>query len=290
MEAGEHYLPHAEQGRREMLGTDPVTGKIREVIHLPSNSWLPLQSAFALAVVCVCLLMKSYIAAMLAALVAVCFLLRWGWVNGAHPNAAPVSEDESADPPLHSRSFDGPGLWGMGVALLANGTLYLSLLFGWFYLWTVAPLWAVPAAFPINWQLLVASGVALSMAVFIFTRAVARLKKGNASGLGARLLAGGGVGLAHVALLLWGVWDANLHPAETAHDSVLTVMLIYLLVHSFLAVIFTGLQAWRVKLGYVGSRLPYEPVVLRLFWLYTLGVFWVSFAAFILLPMGWRMV
>ena len=38
---GQHALPHAAHGRRETLGVDPVSGRVREVIHLPGNSWWP---------------------------------------------------------------------------------------------------------------------------------------------------------------------------------------------------------------------------------------------------------
>jgi cytochrome c oxidase subunit I+III len=64
-------------------------------------------------------------------------------------------------------------------------------------------------------------------------------------------------------------------------------MLFYLLFHSGLATVATGLQAWRVKLGYLSARLPYEPMVLKPFWMYTLGIFWLSVAVFLLLPMAW---
>jgi cytochrome c oxidase subunit I+III len=62
------------------------------------------------------------------------------------------------------------------------------------------------------------------------------------------------------------------------------VMLIYLSAHSGLAVLLTAMQAVRVRIGYVGARLPYEPLVLQPFWTYTLGIFWLGFAVFVLLP------
>src|SRR3546814_1380729 len=88
--------------------------------------------------------LKAYILAIIATVATLIVLLRWSWENGAHPAAAPDAHTQPGEPPLHSRTFDGPGLWGMGVTLLANGALYLSLLFGWFYLWTVSPQWQVP--------------------------------------------------------------------------------------------------------------------------------------------------
>ena len=95
------------------------------------------------------------------------------------------------------------------------------------------------------------------------------------------------LGLAHALAVLWLLSLANLSPRTLAHDAVLAVMLGYLLFHGALVSLLTVLQALRVRLGYVGIELPYEPVVLRPLWSYTLAVFWVAFAAFILLPMAW---
>ncbi|BBI62692.1 hypothetical protein HSBAA_39980 [Vreelandella sulfidaeris] len=128
MMEGRHGLAIATHGRREMWGTDPITGKLREIIHLPGNSWWPLFAALALAVVCLSLLTRLYPLAGVAVVVAVIFLLRWSWENGAHPNAAPDARVEPGDPPLHSRTMDGPGLWAMAIALLANGSFFLSYL------------------------------------------------------------------------------------------------------------------------------------------------------------------
>jgi len=285
--AGEHDLAEVQNLRRDIYGSDAVTGKVREVIHLPTNSWLPLLTAAVLAVVCVSLLVKVYLIALVAAVVALLLVLRWGWENGAHPRAAPVRADDPVDPPLHSRTCDGPGLWGMVISLMANGTLYVSLLFGWFYLWTAAPQWSTPETSPLALIPLAVSGALLALAVSIYRIAVSRLRKGNDGSLSLQLWAVSAIGLTHWCLLGWVLKTSSLQPTELAHDAVLAVALYYLLLHSGLAVIFTALQALRVKLGYVGARVPYEPIVIQAFWVYTLGVFWLSFAMFLLLPMAW---
>src|SRR5690606_24569870 len=88
IERGEFGLAEPRHDLRETYGSDAVTGKLKEIIHLPASSWLPLYSAAAIAVMCVCLLIKSYLLA-LAALSAVMYcLLHWSWHNGAHPIAA----------------------------------------------------------------------------------------------------------------------------------------------------------------------------------------------------------
>jgi len=101
-------------------------------------------------VVCISLLTRVYALAGIFVVIAGVLLLRWSWENGAHPNAAPDAGVKPGDPPLHSRTMDGPGLWAMAVFLIANGSFFLSYLFGWFYLWTVSPEWQMPDTPPLS--------------------------------------------------------------------------------------------------------------------------------------------
>lgn len=288
--AGAHGLSDVGHGRREIYGTDAMHARLKEVIHLPTNSWWPMLSALALAAVCISLLTRTYPLALAALVVAAGLLLRWSWENGAHPKAAPVDLQEPTDPPLHSRTCDGPGLWGMAVTLMADATLYLSLLFSWFYLWTVSPEWRLPEETPLALAPLVLCGLLLAAAVALYSRMTQRLRLGQDRNLWANTALVALLGVLHTAALIGVFVGAGLRPTELAHDAVLMVMLFYLLFHSGLATVATGLQAWRVKLGYLSARLPYEPMVLKPFWMYTLGIFWLSVAAFRLLPMAWGSV
>lgn len=284
---GKHGLTDIAHGKRELYGTDAITGKLREVIHVPANSWRPLQASLALAVVCISLLVQAYMVALVGCAVAAGFLLLWSWENGAHPKAAPPHPHEPTDPPWHSRTDHGPGLWGMVVAMMANGALYLCLIYGWFYLWTVASNWALPEESPIAvWPLLI-SGALLSFAVWHYRALVTRLRRRDDHNLARNLWLTSAIGLAHWLLLVWVFVAAPLQATEISHDAILTVMLIYLLFHSGLGVVLTALQALRAGRGYVSGVYPYEPVVIQPFWLYTLTVFWLSVAAFILVPMAW---
>ena len=287
IEQGEHGLGEVMYGRRDIFGSDAVTGKVREIIHLPTNSWLPLQTAAVIAVACISLLLRLYPLALAAAIVVLLLALRWSWHNGAHPVASPWRDDDPLDPPLHSRTVDGPGLWGMVTSLMANGTLYVSLLFGWFYLWTAAPQWSMPAQAPLSTGLLLTAGGLLSLATLVFHLVVQRLRQRDDTRLQSLLWLATALGALHLVSLSWVLFSAPLQPGEQAHDAVLSVVLYYLLLHGLLATLATALQACRVSIGYVSARLPYEPVVLQPLWRYTLGVFWLGFAAFVLLPTVW---
>ena len=284
---GEHALAVIDHGRRETWGSDPLTGQVREIIHLPGNSWLPVIAAALIAGVCLSLLTRAYGLAALFALASLGVLLRWSWENGAHPKAAPDAKTQPGDPPLHSRTCDGPGLWGMAVTLLADGALYLSLLFGWFYLWTVAPDWQVPERAGFDQRLLLASAVLLAVATFWQRRLLVRLRQGDARGLAGGLAGVAGLGLLHAVLLLWALLGGELAPRQTAHDAVIAVVLGYSLVHGLLAAVLSALQGWRVRCGYVGVETPYEPLVVEQLWYYNLGVLWIGYFALVLFPPTW---
>ncbi|TBV00683.1 cytochrome c oxidase subunit I [Phytopseudomonas dryadis] len=281
---GEHALTVIDHGRRETWGVDPLTGKVREIIHLPGNSWLPFIAACLIALLCLSLLGKVYWLAILACVASTLVLLRWSWENGAHPKAAPDARTQPGEPPLHSRTCDGPGLWGMGVTLLANGALYLSLLFGWFYLWTVAPNWQVPDAPVFDQRLLLASAVLLSVAAVWQRQVLKRLRRGDDSGLTTCFVGLTLLGLGHSALLFWALLAGDLAPRATAHDAVIFVLLVYSLGHGLLAAVLSALQALRVRYGYVSATSPYEPLVVEQWWNYSLGVLWCSYFALVLFP------
>jgi len=260
---------------------------VREIIRLPCNSWLPFIASLFLAALCLGLLKKAYGIALAATVATLVALFRWSWENGTHPNAAPDARTQPGEPPLHSRTFDGPGLWGMGVTLLANGALYLCLLFGWFYLWTVSPEWQVPEQSELNGWLMLASALLLTVGTLWMRRVPAQLRRGTSTHLLRDLCISAGLGLVQCAALLWLLLDANLDITETAHDAVIFVMLSYSLIHCALATILTILQAWRVMKGYVGLHAPYETVVVEQLWYYNLGVLWSAYAAIVLFPSTW---
>ncbi|MDQ7733022.1 cytochrome c oxidase subunit I [Halomonas sp. SpR1] len=284
MAEGQHGLAVATHGRREMWGSDPITGKVREIIHLPGNSWWPLFAAMALAVVCISLLTRLYPLAGIAVIIAGLFLLRWSWENGAHPKAAPDAEVAPGDPPLHSRTMDGPGLWAMSITLIANGSFFLSYLFGWFYLWTVSPEWRMPDSSPLSLLGLVVAGVALTVGAGFLEKLVRGLRQGTDAGLAVGMYCISALGFVQVAITLWVLLSADLAVTETSHDAIILVGLAYALLHGGLGAVLTLLQGLRVGYGYVGAHAPFEPAVVTQWWRYNLVTFWILVGALAVLP------
>lgn len=292
--AGEHALARSDAGR-ETLGTSAVAARPTHLIVLPGNSWLPLQTALLLSALCVLLLCKLYVLAGLCAVVTAALLLRWSWVNGEHPGYGASRpgdrgprearvNGETVRP--HTHGIDGPGLWGMNFTLLANGAIYASLVFGWFYLWTVAPQWQVPSQPLLGSSAMLAVAAPLALGAWLLRRVCTGLHRESSSGSFAMLITAGSLGFLATALLGALLWQLPLRPQTSAHDSILCVALLYLLLHAALAGVLAWLQAARVRRGWVGLHRPYEPRVVAAWWNYSAAVALLAWAVFALAPRG----
>lgn len=275
--AGNYHLRDFAHGRRETFYTSGVLARADAVAHVPTNSWIPLQAAVGLALLCITLLTRSYWLALVVAAAAAAMLLRWSWVNGAHPEAAPVNDKRSDQLPLHSRTMDGPGLWGMRVTLMANATLYVCLLFGWFYLWAT-PDRPLPEQNPLDITLLLLSAV-LCIGAFASHRA-SLAPANNMRELRHRLWLAGCFGLLHCTVTVACLVSSPLRWHELTHDALIGFALLYLLFHSIVGVLITLLQAARCRRGYVSPALPYELRITADWWLYTLVIAWTVLVVF----------
>ena len=109
---------------------------------------------------------------------------------------------------------------------------------------------------------------------------------GNDAGLSRSLALVAGFGFAGSAALATLLAAAPLHPTLGAHDATLAFTLIFLLAHCVLASVLAGLQALRVRRGYVGAHAPFEIAVVAPFWRFVTGALAVAWAAFALLPLS----
>ena len=255
--AGAGFLGHAEPQRREMLVTGAVHAEPEQVVVLPGNSWTPLVAALCLAVFFAGFLVKVYwLAALGAALAAAAFVF-WAWHDTG--SGAPERMDAGLGHtlPLHHATSRPPGYWGAILTLLADATLYGSLLFAFFFLWTVSPAWPPPGTRDGGLALPAAALVALAASSVVLHL-----------GRGRMIATAGAAALAavFVALQAAALAAAGLQPRSHAYDAVVATIWTYVLFHVGVALLMAAVVAARHRAGRNGG--PGAARVAALFWHY----------------------
>ena len=279
--AGEGYLGFTRNGWCETLGVDPGTGAPTEVVVLPRPSFLPLWTGLATLAFVLCLLFKLYALAPVPLLVVVGLFLAWTRTTGATGDIGPLPIGFGARALPHWEAARPPSWWAMGLALLADGTLYAALLFGALFLWLVAPGWPGP---PVPGPEPASAAVALAglvLAALAAGRAPRRLERG-ASPVPWLVAEALGAALATVAFLRLAAQVPD--PQAHALPAVLVVILGYAALHGAIGTILAGYGLWRWQSGHVSARRSLDLRLARPFQAYAAGAGALALGAAAALP------
>ena len=205
------------------------------------------------------MLLKFYWTIPIAVIGVAAFAWRWAWSLGQKADLPHRSIGHDVALPNSTQVDRSPSWWGSVFLLTANATFFGSLLFGFAFLWTVAPNWPPPASFtasPVELALGL-SGAGLSM-VGIRRALGANLGGGDVRAwLAATLVGVVGVGIAAGAIVLRA-------PAPDTHAYGATLLVLggYALFHAALAALMVAFLSARVARGFTSPvRRAEFPVV-----------------------------
>lgn len=138
---GEGYLGFTRNGWLETLGVHLTSGAPDQLILLPRATYLPLWTALATAGAALAMLSQLYLLALAAAVVTAGLFVLGGHRAGLPRDYGPLPVGHGVSVPPHTEVMGAPPWWALIFTLVADGTLFTSLLFGTLYLWISAPNW-----------------------------------------------------------------------------------------------------------------------------------------------------
>jgi cytochrome c oxidase subunit I+III len=232
VERGEGYLPDAEEGLRETLVTSVLDARPIQVLRVQGPSWLPAITAAGLGGVFIFATFKMWLVVAGSAVVFLGGLFTWLWTG-----TAPIPEAPDKDTgggrrvPLYVSGPSSTGWWAMFITMTGDLTAFLSLIFGYFFFWTIhddfPPDWATGPGW--EWPL---TAALLALASWGATLA-ARIANGAGRVAAARtlLVLAPLSALAAGGALLAGPWLTGLEPTAHAYPAIVWALALWTTLH-----------------------------------------------------------
>jgi cytochrome c oxidase subunit I+III len=279
---GEGYLGSTRNGWQEALGVHTTSGVPDQLIVLPRPTYLPLYTALVTAAAVLTMLFKLYLLSLAFALLTAALFVYAGQRAGLARDYGPLPVGRGVSVPPHTEVADAPAWLALICALVADGTLFTSLLFGTFYLWIAGPNWTAAVAPEANLMLAIGTFVALG--------AAAGAARGSLRAVTTGGRAGGWIALAVLALFaaiataVGQIVGVVPHPQEHALGATAAALIFYVALHAGIGLLFLISNILRLGAGFISSRRVLDMRLTRLWLDYTLVTGVIAMSLVLALP------
>jgi cytochrome c oxidase subunit I+III len=138
IDEGRFYLPDAEEGRRETLITSVIDATPQQCQRLPSSSFITLVAAITTGGFFILGTFHWWTPAIVSLVIAIGVIVYWLWTGTA---LIPEKEKKyvglGLELPLYVSGPQSVGWWAIFITMLAMLSAFMSLIFGYFFFWTV---------------------------------------------------------------------------------------------------------------------------------------------------------
>jgi cytochrome c oxidase subunit I+III len=250
IDEGRFFLPDAEEGKRETLITSVLDAEPVQVLRLPGNSFLPMLAAIFVGGCFIAATFHWWITTIASGVIGIGVIMVWLWTGTAMiPDQRTKDAGLNTILPLYRSGPQSVGWWAMFITMVGDGTAFGSLVFAYFYYWTIHPDFPPPdAAGPGLLYPLLACALGLAAwACMVAARSINR----NSAENGARLLVVGSIPLtlASGAALIWAPWTTGLEPTKDVYDATVWVLVLWTAVHLAVGVLMQGYALARSLAG-----------------------------------------
>jgi cytochrome c oxidase subunit I+III len=184
-------------GARRRAGAGPARRR---------HPYLTIASAATLGTVFVALTFKWWIVALIAGVAFVAAVIWWLWTGtGAIPEKEEKDIGRGVSLPLYTSGVKSAGWWAMFITMTGDGTAFASLVFGYFFFWTIHDDFTGGVAGPgVFWPMAALALFAAAWAATLGAREVNR--RGGVIAARVLLVAGALLSIAGCAAALAGPW------------------------------------------------------------------------------------
>ncbi|MBI0434722.1 cytochrome c oxidase subunit I [Roseomonas sp. KE0001] len=290
VDQGLEFLPDAEEGRRETLVTSVLDARPIQCLRVPGNSFLPMIAAALTGAVFILTTFHLYRAGLVLGLAAMAAIILWLWRGTAViPEKREKDIGQGVALPLYASGIRSVGWWAMFITMTGDMTAFASLVFSYFYFWTIHPVFPPPGpdGLPLGPGLLWPGLAALATAGAWGLMLAARRWSGQggiaaprAALAGAALLAAAGA-----LAMLAGPWAEGLDPTSHAYPAAVWVLLIWAALHLALGIV---MSLYALARSLAGRLTPEHDIDLHnvvLYWHFAALTGFVTLATVALFPL-----
>ena len=266
---GRFLIPDAPDMQRETIITSVVEAEPEQVLRVPGNSWWPLIAAIPTGGFFIFATFHLWTPTLISGALAFAAILGWLWTTAER--AEPNRRDAGCGYVL-PRYVSGPqsvGWWAMFIAVLADGTAYVSLIFGYFFYWTVSEAWPPPQTGEPGLLLPALALPFLLLAAGLMRWSVVALRLVQTGRFKLAVCLGGLALSAAAALQLLWLLGADLDPTAHAYPAIVWTIYGYYLFHIGLALVMGLYVLARFFAGHLAPGFDIDLRNTALFWYYT---------------------
>ncbi|MDB5550478.1 MAG: cytochrome [Rhizobium sp.] len=266
IKAGRFYLPDAREGRRETLVTSVLDAEPQLLLRVAGTSYLAIVSALSLGGVFIALTFHWWIIAIVSGLITLGAIFLWLW-NGT--NEIPDEEEKDVGLglklPLYASGPASVGWWAMFIIMVGDGTAYGSLLFGYFFYWTIHDDFTAGIAGPgMFWPLLALFLLLLAWAQMLVAR---RLNtRGEIGWTRLALFAALALTLGGSLAGLYGPWSHGMDPTTHVYPAIVWVLVLWTVLHAAVGIIMQFYCLARSFAGRLTKRYDMDLHNVVLYW------------------------
>ncbi|MCA9109201.1 MAG: cytochrome c oxidase subunit I [Planctomycetaceae bacterium] len=267
VDEGRFYLPDAEEELRETLVTSVIDAKPVQCLRVPGPSWLPPLAAVFTGGVFIFGTFHWWWPAIVSGVLAMATVLTWLWTGTAWiPEKETKNVGLGVTLPIYVSGSQAVGWWAMFITMLGDMTAFVSLIFGYFFYWTIHedfPPTPYPGPQPF-WPILGMTSLLVAWGLTLLSRRFNHQDRGTAFLVTLTIsvllaLAGG-------TSLVIGPLEAGLDPTSHVYPAIVWVLIGWTVLHVALGVVMQLYCLARRIAGKMTARHDADICNVSLYW------------------------